>query len=154
MRVLIQRVSRAKVSIGGEEVGCISKGLLLLIGFSQDDTESQLNYLGEKIVKLRIFSDREGKMNLSALDLKKEILAVPQFTLYADCRKGNRPGFSNALDPSDSKGLFLTFLNILRGKGLTVESGVFGATMQVELVNDGPVTILLDTKELQEGRGH
>lgn len=148
MRVVIQRVKEAQVSVEGEEVGSISSGLLLLLGFNQDDTPSTLEYMGEKIVKMRIFPDQEDRMNLSAKDLGREILAVPQFTLYADCRKGNRPGFSRAGSPQKAKELFHLFLKILKEKGLLVEAGVFGAYMQVSLINDGPVTILLDSDEL------
>ncbi len=148
MRVVIQRVKKAEVSVEGEEVGSISSGLLLLLGFNQNDTPSIVEYMGEKIVKMRIFPDQEDRMNLSAKDLEREILAVPQVTLYADCRKGNRPGFSRAGSPQKARELFHLFLKLLKEKGLLVEAGVFGAYMQVSLINDGPVTILLDSDEL------
>lgn len=153
MRVVVQRVREAHVLVEGEEVGKISSGLLLLVGFSQKDTPTILEYLGEKIVKLRIFPDDEDRMNLSAMDLRKSILAVPQFTLYADCRKGNRPGFSEAGSPHQAQELFHLFLEILKKKSLPVEAGVFGAYMEVSLTNDGPVTILLDSDDFKEKGG-
>lgn len=154
MRVVAQRVSRGVVSVEGEEVGRISSGLLLLLGFRQDDTPSIVEYMGEKIVKMRIFPDDNDKMNLSALDLRRGILAVPQFTLYADCRKGNRPGFSGAGSPKKAEELFHLFVETLKRKGLPVETGVFGAYMEVSLTNDGPVTILLDSDDFKEKGGH
>lgn len=149
MRLVVQRVSMAAVFIDGREVGRISSGLLLFVGFNEGDNADLLHYMGEKLVNMRIFPDSEDKMNLSLLQLKKQILLVPQFTLYADCRKGNRPGFSRALSPDKALNLFDKFTRICEGYDVFVARGVFGASMQVELINDGPVTILLDSEELR-----
>ena len=148
MRVVIQRVSQASVTIGGKVYSEIGKGLLVLAGFETCDTEKALEWLCAKIVQLRIFSDNEGKMNLSVLDVGGEILAVSQFTLHASTRKGNRPSFIRAAPPAVSEPLYIAFakrLSELLGK--PVATGIFGADMKVALVNDGPVTIVMDTEK-------
>jgi D-aminoacyl-tRNA deacylase len=148
MRALIQRVSRASVTVDERVVGKIGQGLLVLLGVGQDDSEVQVRTLVDKIVYLRIFGDDEGKMNRSLLDIGGEVLVVSQFTLYADTRRGRRPGFTNAAPPSIAEPLVERFKAAIAAYGLTVADGIFGAYMEVELVNDGPVTIWLDTEEL------
>ena len=150
MRVVIQRVSSASVTIEGKVHSSIGQGLLVLVGFEDIDTEKSIDWLCAKIVNMRIFSDGEGKMNLSLLDVGGELLAVSQFTLHASTRKGNRPSFIRAAPPNVSKPLYDAFLmrlgNLL---GKPVATGVFGAHMKVDLVNDGPVTIVMDTENLE-----
>lgn len=148
MRVVIQRVSRANVKIDGETVGEIGEGLCVLVGVAPDDDEGDAAWLVEKIVNLRIFSDDEGKMNRSLLDIGGSLLAVSQFTLYGDCRKGRRPSFIGAASPERGNELYETFAAGVRNMGITVATGVFGADMKVELVNDGPVTIVIDTADI------
>ena len=149
MRVLIQRVRRAQVDVAGDCVGKIDRGLLLLVGAAPEDTEDDIDYLAEKIANLRIFADDEGKMNRSALDDKYEMLVVSQFTLHANVRKGRRPSFIGAAPPDIAAPLVDALVDHLRVRGLHVETGVFGAEMDVSLVNEGPVTIWLDTVELR-----
>lgn len=149
MRVLIQRVSQAKVEVGGKSVGEIGRGLLLLVGAAPEDTESDVDYLAEKICNLRIFADDEGKMNRSALDDSYDMLVVSQFTLHANVRKGRRPSFIGAAPPEVAEPLVNALVDHLRVRGVRVETGVFGAEMAVSLVNDGPVTIWMDTVELR-----
>ena len=148
MRALLQRVSRASVTVDGKVVGQIGHGLLVLLGVGQDDSEVQVKTLTDKIVHLRIFGDDEGKMNRSLLDVGGEVLVVSQFTLYADVRKGRRPSFTDAAPPSLAEPLVERFKDALATYGLKVEGGVFGAYMEVELINSGPVTIWLDSEEL------
>ena len=148
MRALIQRVSRASVTVDERVVGKIGQGLLVLLGVGQNDSEVQVRTLVDKIVYLRIFGDDEGKMNRSLLDIGGEVLVVSQFTLYADTRRGRRPGFTNAAPPSIAEPLVERFKAAIAAYGLTVADGIFGAYMEVELVNDGPVTIWLDSEEL------
>jgi D-tyrosyl-tRNA(Tyr) deacylase len=148
MRALIQRVSRASVTVDERVVGQIGQGLLVLLGVGKDDSEVQVKTLADKIVYLRIFGDDEGKMNRSLLDTGGEVLVVSQFTLYADMRRGRRPSFTNAAPPSLAEPLVERFKAAISAYGLTVADGVFGAMMQVELCNDGPVTIWLDSEEL------
>ena len=148
MRALIQRVSRASVTVDEKVVGEIRKGLLIFLGIGLEDTENTVKTLVDKIVQLRIFSDEQGKMNLSLLDIQGEILVVSQFTLHADVRRGRRPGFTKAAPPSMAIPLYELFKDTCKDYALTVESGVFGAMMQVELCNDGPVTIWIDSEEL------
>lgn len=148
MRALLQRVSRASVSVENKVVGQTGQGLLILLGIGQNDSEAQLKTLVDKIVQLRIFGDEEGKMNRSLLDIHGEALVVSQFTLFADVKRGRRPGFSNAAPPAIAQPLYEQFKAMLAGYGLTVASGIFGATMSVELSNEGPVTIWLDTDDL------
>lgn len=148
MRAVIQRVSRAKVSVGGETTGEIGRGILVLLGVSRNDAEKESDYLLEKILNLRIFEDAEEKMNLSLLDIKGELLVVSQFTLYGDARKGRRPSFIEAAAPMRANELYEYFLGQARKQLSKVEAGRFQAMMDVELVNDGPVTILLDSSKL------
>jgi D-tyrosyl-tRNA(Tyr) deacylase len=147
MKALLQRVTRASVSIGGEEVGRIGQGLVVFLGVAIGDTEKDAQYLVEKMVNLRIFSDEEGRFNLSALDINAELLLVSQFTLLADTRKGRRPSFTEAASPAQAEELFGYFVERARASGLKVETGRFQQYMQVEIHNDGPVTILLDSRE-------
>ena len=146
MRALIQRVSSSSVTVDGKITGAIGRGLGILLGITEDDTEEDVDYLADKCVNLRIFSDNDGKFNLSARDVGAEILVVSQFTLYADCRKGRRPSFVAAARAEVSEPLYETFVAACRRSGLQVETGIFGASMRVEIVNDGPVTILLESE--------
>tara|TARA_B100000315_G_scaffold246815_1_gene274645 strand:+ start:343 stop:780 length:438 start_codon:yes stop_codon:yes gene_type:complete len=144
MRVLLQRVSCAQVSVDGKVVGKIGLGLTLLVGVTHEDTDKQAEQLAEKVVNLRIFSDEEGKMNLSLLDVKGEALIVSQFTLYGDCKKGRRPAFIKAAPPDQAEALYEKFGEYLRGHGVNVETGQFQAMMEVELTNHGPMTLMLE----------
>lgn len=144
MRVVLQRVSRAKVTVDGRVTGEIGRGLLLLTGFTDGDTEDALAWMADKIVGLRIFPDHEGKMNRSVEDVDGGLLVVSQFTLYGDTRKGRRPSFIEAARPEVAIPLYERFLQMLRETGRPVETGEFGAMMDVELVNDGPVTLILE----------
>jgi len=146
VRIVLQRAKEARVKVEGDIVGQIDHGLVLLVGFTEGDDEEDLRYLAEKVVHLRIFEDEEGKMNRSLLDVNGSILSVSQFTLYGDCRKGRRPNFMAAARPEKAAVLYDRFNQLLREHGVRVETGVFGAMMQVELTNDGPVTILLESK--------
>ena len=148
MRAVIQRVSRATVTVDGEIVGEIGKGILLLLGIAEDDSEKEAAYLLEKTINLRIFEDADGKMNLSLLDTKGELMVVSQFTLYGDSRKGRRPSFVRAAAPDEANRIYEFFVSEARGQIGRVETGRFQAMMDVELVNDGPVTILLDSEKL------
>ena len=145
MRALLQRVTEAKVEVNGELIGQCGQGLMILACAMQGDTEEQADKLATKISKLRIFKDDDGKMNRSVTDIGGSILVVSQFTLAADTSRGNRPGFSTAAPPADGERLYLHFAQALRGLGLPVETGQFGADMQVTLVNDGPVTIWMES---------
>ena len=144
MRAVVQRVSQASVSVGGEVVGDIGRGVAVLVGVTHGDTEEQAEWLARKIAGLRIFEDNEGKMNAGLLDTDGAALVISQFTLYADCRKGRRPSFTNAAMPEVAEPLVEHFAQALRDHGVPVETGVFGAHMLVEIYNDGPVTILLE----------
>ncbi|MBQ2170900.1 MAG: D-tyrosyl-tRNA(Tyr) deacylase [Paludibacteraceae bacterium] len=146
MRIVVQRVREARVEIAGETVGRIGQGLLLLVGIAEGDTMAEVELLAKKVAQLRIFSDEAGKMNRSVQDIEGGVLSVSQFTLYGDCRKGNRPSFVNAARPETAEPLYNALNQLLRTQyGLPVETGRFGADMQVSLLNDGPVTILMDT---------
>jgi D-tyrosyl-tRNA(Tyr) deacylase len=147
MRAVVQRVKKAQVSIGEKTVGCIGEGLVVFLGVGADDAAADADYLAEKTANLRIFEDEEGKMNLSCLDIKGELLVVSQFTLYGDCRKGRRPSFSTAAGPHEAVSLYEYFVHSVRELGLKVETGVFQEEMLVEIHNHGPVTILLDSKK-------
>jgi D-tyrosyl-tRNA(Tyr) deacylase len=147
VKALLQRVRRASVSVDNETVGSIGQGLVVFIGVANGDTEKDAQYLAQKIVNLRIFADEKDKFNLSALDVRGELLVVSQFTLLADARKGRRPSFIEAAPPAQAEELFRHFVELLRDTGLRVETGRFQQYMQVEIHNDGPVTILLDSKE-------
>ena len=145
MRAVLQRVRRARVVVGDEVVGAIERGLLVLLGVAPDDTPEAASKLADKIAGLRIFADAEDKMNLSVQDVGGSVLVVSQFTLYGDCRKGRRPSFVAAAPPEIAVPLYEGFVAALRALGVPVQTGRFGAMMQVELVNDGPVTLILDT---------
>ena len=145
MKIIIQRVKKAQVSIEGQVYGQIQQGLLLLVGVGPEDQKEDLDYAVRKLVNMRIFSDTEGKMNLSVKDIQGEILSISQFTLFADTKKGNRPAFTAAAKPDVAEAFYQDFNREL-AKEVPVKTGIFGADMQVELVNDGPVTIILDTK--------
>ncbi len=144
MRVLLQRVERASVSVEGREVAAVGHGFVALIGVTHGDTREHATHLAAKLVKLRVFDDDRGLMNRSIVDGGGELLAVSQFTLYADTHRGNRPSFSGAAPPAQGKELYEAFVTAVRTAGVPVATGVFGAHMQVTLVNDGPVTILLE----------
>ena len=146
MRVVVQRSKEASVKVEGEVVGSICKGFVLLVGVTHDDKDEDAAFLAEKIAHLRVFEDHDGKMNLSLLDVGGEILSVSQFTLYGDCRKGRRPNFMEAAKPDQAIKLYDAFNRFLREKGLKVETGEFGAMMDVQLINDGPVTLILESK--------
>lgn len=152
MKAVLQRVTKAKVTVDDSVVGEINGGLLVLLGVGQDDGEDEAVVLARKLAQLRIFRDEEGKMNLSLLDSGGSVLVVSQFTLFGDCRKGRRPSFNKAARPEQAIPLYEFFCKTLEEMGLNVETGRFGAMMDVNLVNDGPVTILLDTDELSAPR--
>jgi D-tyrosyl-tRNA(Tyr) deacylase len=144
MRVVLQRVSRALVTIDGRVAGAIERGFCLLVGFTQGDSESQVDWMTEKVSGLRLFKDLEGKMNLALEDVGGALLVISQFTLYGDASKGRRPSFIDAAPPEQAEPLYDRFLAMLRARGLTVAAGEFGADMLVEIYNDGPVTLVLD----------
>ena len=152
MRALLQRVSHASVSIDGRQTAKTGPGLLVLLGVSKDDTQEDAAYLVEKTVNLRIFADDESRFNKSALDVGAEFLVVSQFTLYADTRKGRRPDFTDAASPDAAEVLYEKVVEMFKGRGLKVETGTFGEYMQVDLVNDGPVTIMLDSADRNRPR--
>lgn len=144
MKIVLQRCKQAKVTAEGKVTGSIGKGFVLLVGITHGDTEKEAEWLADKIVNLRIFEDGEGKMNLSLKEIEGEILSVSQFTLYADSNKGRRPSFVEAAAPDMANPLYERFNELLRKRGITVETGVFGAMMEVDLINDGPVTLILE----------
>jgi D-tyrosyl-tRNA(Tyr) deacylase len=146
LRVILQRVKEAKVTVEDKVVGQIQKGIVLLVGAKVGDTEEDVKYLADKCINLRIFEDQEQKMNLSAKEVGAEILVVSQFTLYADTRKGRRPSFTDALEPTLAEKLYLKFIDEIKAKGLRTETGLFGAKMLVQILNWGPVTLILDSK--------
>jgi D-tyrosyl-tRNA(Tyr) deacylase len=148
MRAVVQRVSRASVEVGGQVVGEIGRGLLVLLGVGRVDQDSDADFLAEKVVNLRIFPDDAGQMNRSVLDVTGALLVVSQFTLYGDARKGRRPGYSEAAPPEDAQRLYRHFVEQVKASGLEVREGVFRADMDVSLVNQGPVTLLLDSGKL------
>lgn len=152
MRALIQRVSRASVSVDGQEVGGIGPGLVVLVGVSRDDDETDAQYLVDKTVNLRIFSDDQNRFNLSAQDVGAGLLVVSQFTLYGDTRKGRRPDFTSAAPPEQAQRLYQHIVGLFKATGLTVATGVFQEYMQVYLENDGPVTIMLDSADRHRPR--
>lgn len=151
MKALLQRVTRASVSVGGEVVGSIGPGLVVLVGVASGDTEKDADSLADKTVGLRIFADEGGKFNLSALDVGGDLLLISQFTLLADSRKGRRPSFTEAAPPAQAQALFERFVSAARSSGLKVETGCFQEHMHVEIHNDGPVTIMLDSRGQQAG---
>ncbi|MFC4306200.1 D-aminoacyl-tRNA deacylase [Cohnella boryungensis] len=147
MKVVVQRVSEARVVVEKQVVGEIGRGLMLLVGVGQEDTEQDLVWMADKLAGLRIFEDDSGKMNLSVEDVQGAVLSVSQFTLYGDCRKGRRPNFMGAARPETAEAFYEQFNDRLRVRGLRVETGRFGAMMDVSLVNDGPVTLILDSRQ-------
>ncbi len=146
MKALLQRVSKASVAVGGEVIGKIDRGVVVFLGVGRGDEEADARYLARRIANLRIFPDEAGKFNLSAQDIGGEILVISQFTLLADAKKGHRPSFTQAAPPEEAEPLFHKFIAYLRGTGLKAESGIFGEHMVVEIINDGPVTIILESK--------
>ncbi|WP_238902327.1 D-aminoacyl-tRNA deacylase [Clostridium sp. YIM B02506] len=147
MRAVVQRVKRSSVKVNGETIGEISKGINVLVGITKDDNLEDLKYIKEKIFNLRIFSDENDKMNLSVKDVKGELLIISQFTLYGDARKGRRPSFIEALGGEEAVKLYNDFIELCKIEGLKIQTGEFGADMEVEIINDGPVTLLLDSKK-------
>lgn len=147
MRAVVQRVKSSKVTVEGEVVGQIGEGLNVLLGICKEDSVEDLKYIVDKVINLRIFQDDNDKMNLSILDRGGEILAISQFTLYGDCRKGRRPNFMDALGGDKAKVLYDKFIEMLKETGINIQTGIFGAHMDVEIQNDGPVTILLESKK-------
>lgn len=147
MRAVIQRVSRARVRVDGQTTGEIGPGLLILLGVGQGDTPKEADYLLDKIINLRIFEDAGGKMNLSLLETGGQLMVISQFTLYADCRKGRRPSFTDAAPPEEAQKLYDYFVGVARNRGLQMATGIFQTLMEVELINSGPVTILLDSSK-------
>lgn len=147
MRLVIQRVSRAAVSVDGAVVASIGRGFLMLCGVHREDTAEDVDYAVQKAARLRVFDDADGKMNLGPADAGAEVIVVSQFTLYADCRKGNRPSYTEAAGPDDGERWYEAFVAGLRAQGLSVQTGRFRTMMAVELVNDGPVTILIDSRD-------
>ena len=148
MKAVVQRVKRASVTVNKEQIGSIDEGLLVLLGVTHEDTEENVDYLVKKILNLRIFKDENDLMNLSLIDINGSILNISQFTLYADCKKGRRPSFVNALNPEEASKLYDYMNEHLKTKGIKTETGIFGSDMKVEIYNDGPVTIILDSDEL------
>ena len=145
MRAVVQRVSKASVSVDGNIIGAVNRGLMILIAVKNGDTETDAKFLAEKIPNLRIFEDEQGKINISAHDAGAELLVVSQFTLYGDCRRGRRPSFTDAAPPEVSEGLYKKFVSFLNKSGLKVEEGEFGGRMLVEIHNDGPVTLIIES---------
>lgn len=148
MRAVIQRVTEASVKVDGKITGEIGKGILIFLGVGEGDTEKDLKYIADKTIGLRIFTDENDKMNLSVQDIGGEILVVSQFTLYGDCRKGKRPSFSSSMEPVVAKRMYEEFIEYVSEQGIRTAHGIFGADMKVELLNDGPVTILLDSSKI------
>ncbi len=147
MRAVVQRVSGAAVSVDGRQIGEIRSGLVVLLGVGLDDGPGDVRYMAEKIANLRIFADKSGKLNCSVTELSYEVLAVSQFTLYGDCRHGRRPSFSMAAGPAQARELYDLFVDDLKARGIRVAAGEFQTHMSVEIINDGPVTILIDSKK-------
>lgn len=149
MKAVVQRVAQSEVTVNGQQIGAIKRGLLVLLGVGHDDTDKQVQWLAEKIVNLRIFEDQAGKMNRSLQDIGGSMLVVSQFTLLGDCRKGRRPSFAGAAPPELAEVLYEQFVSYVKAMGTDVATGTFGAMMQVSLINDGPVTLVIDTPKGQ-----
>lgn len=147
MRAVVQRVSEASVTVDGERIGSIGKGFLVLLGVGEGDTDEDMKYIADKIIKLRIFSDENDKMNLGLSDVDGEMLVISQFTLYGDCSHGRRPYFGDAMEPVGANAMYERFVEYVRSNGIHTETGEFGADMKVSLTNDGPVTIILESKK-------
>jgi D-tyrosyl-tRNA(Tyr) deacylase len=147
MRIVLQRVKSAHVEVAGETVGSIGAGILILLGVTQTDHSEDAEYLADKVIQLRIFPDEAGRMNRSLLDARGAVLVVSQFTLYGDCRKGRRPSFDHAAPPEQARALYEHFIQRLKSSNVAVETGVFQAEMEIHLINDGPVTFILDSKK-------
>ena len=145
MRAILQRVLNASVKVDGKTIGEIDKGLLVFLGVGEGDTEKDLKYIADKCIGLRIFSDEEDKMNLALTDVGGQMLVISQFTLYGDCRKGRRPSFASSMEPVKAKEMYESFIKYIEQSGIKTEHGEFGADMKVELINDGPVTLMLDS---------
>jgi D-tyrosyl-tRNA(Tyr) deacylase len=152
MRIVLQRAKSARVDIAGETVGSIGVGLVILLGVTQTDQEQDARYLADKVIQLRIFPDEAGRMNRSLLEVGGALLVVSQFTLYGDCRKGRRPSFDDVAPPEQARALYECFIQHLKSSNIAVETGVFQAEMEVHLINDGPVTFILDSKPIMAGR--
>lgn len=148
MRAVVQRVTEASVTVDNECIGKVDKGFMVLLGVGKEDDETDMKYLADKILNLRVFEDEAGKMNISLLDISGELLVISQFTLFGDCRKGKRPSFDKAGHPDVANELYEKFVEYCKEQGVKTEKGKFGADMKVSLVNDGPVTIMLDSKKL------
>jgi D-tyrosyl-tRNA(Tyr) deacylase len=148
VRAVVQRVSEASVAVDGNTAGAIEAGLCVLVGVGVDDSDTDAQWMADKVCDLRIFEDEQGKMNRSLIDVKGAMLAISQFTLYGDARQGRRPAFVDAAPPERAKPLYDRFCAICRGRGIDVQEGIFRATMQVRIVNEGPVTLLLDSKKV------
>ena len=148
MRAVVQRVTKGSVEIEGKIVGSINKGLVVLLGVSEKDTSEDVAYMAEKVLNLRVFDDEEGKMNYSLLDINGELLVVSQFTLYGDCRKGRRPNYMAAAKPEKADALYNDFVNLCKAQNVKTETGVFQADMKVEIINDGPVTLMVDSEKV------
>lgn len=147
MRAVVQRVTDARVETDGKTCGAVNGGFLVLLGVGNGDTETDMRYIADKIVNLRVFSDENGKMNLSLTDMGGSVLVISQFTLYGDCSHGRRPYFGDAMEPEGANAMYEKFVAYIRGKGIHTETGKFGADMKVSLTNDGPVTIILESKK-------
>lgn len=148
MRAIVQRVKNASVKVDNKIVGEISRGLLVFLGVGNGDTDTDLKYIADKVIGLRIFSDADDKMNLSVTDVDGEILVISQFTLYGDCRKGRRPNFTSSMEPEGAEIMYEKFIEYIKAQGIKTEHGEFGADMQVNLLNDGPVTLVLDSSKI------
>ncbi len=148
MRAVVQRVNKGSVTVENNVIGSINKGLVVLLGITEEDTDNDVDYMIDKIINLRIFEDENEKMNFSLLDIKGEILIVSQFTLYGDCRKGRRPNFMNAARPEKAESLYNKFVDSIKSKNVNTQTGVFQANMQVQIENDGPVTLIVDSQKI------
>ncbi len=148
MKVVIQRVKYAKCHIDGKEYSAIDQGFMILVGIKEGDTKNEVEKIAKKVSGLRVFEDENGKMNLDLKTIGGKIMSISQFTLYADCAKGNRPSFIKAMKPQDANELYMYFNKLLEDSGFEVKTGVFGADMKIEMINDGPVTIIIDSEEL------